>query len=550
MSDIDRSRINLQDYNAKFVFVDRVLALKKPHPKYWLRIAADPTMKAYAFLRLDGNPLKLYPYQDVIINDSHRFKYFRAANQIGKSLYLDVDAVIEFITDHNHAFNSAIVSKSLPQSLHQMRRIKSLLNSMVGISWAEDKGSSDNMGIITLDIKGDSGKVKYTNIIICAPCTEGLLGYDLHKLYLDEFEFWEEDIKYFFNQIAQPRTYHTKGGIIITTNPNGADNFGAELERQTLSDGSRKWHVYCFNYLDKPGNTLAEYEELRRELPRSEFESTVAAIRTESDKSFFSRDEVEGSEDKKLSDISMVGQQPFFFLDVGAKKDHCVLTGGFIVPDEVNPKFKHLFVPIIHQYPAGYPLSMVVGVEDDGTVTSGWHHEKSVKGYLDEWGAGGVMPIVGVDVTGNSGIAPLMRAAGINPVDIVFSGPAKSGMYQRFKYYMEKHLLHRIPSKAFDYEASHLQVKKSIRGYLMIHHEREEDHDDVMDSVCGLIHLSDNPKIFPPSVTFVNQAEKVVGDNTPPPSSSIREAYIARIVADNNNFSKKSYGGFSYEGRY
>ena len=71
-----------------------------------------------------------------------------------------------------------------------MRRVKSLLNTMKGVNWHDDKGSSDSMSVISLDVKDDNGKVKYTNLIICAPCTEGLLGYDLHKLYLDEFEFW------------------------------------------------------------------------------------------------------------------------------------------------------------------------------------------------------------------------------------------------------------------------------------------------------------------------------------------------------------------------
>jgi hypothetical protein len=547
--EITRECVDLDAYEEKFCFVDKVLSLSNPHPKYWVRINSDPTMKIYAFFRIDGKPLKLYPYQDLIINDTHRFKYFRAANQIGKSIYLDVDAAVDFITDHGHAHNAAIVSKSLPQSTHQMRRVKSLLNSMTGLAWQDDKGSSDNMSIITLDIKDDLGKVKYTNMIICAPCTEGLLGYDLHKLYLDEFEFWEVDTEHFFYQVAQPRTYHTKGAIIITTNPNGADSFGAVLEKQRLRNGERKWHVYEFNYLDKPGNTIDEYEELRAELPRAKFESTVAAIRTISDRNWFSSEEIEASKDSTLDERKMVGHQPFFFLDVGAKKDHSVLVGGFVVPDEYNDKFKHLFIPIIHQYPAGYPLSMVVGVEDDdGTVTSGWHKEKSVKDYLLEWGADGTIPVFGVDVTGNSGISPLFNATDIFPVDITFSGPAKSGMYQRFKYYMEKKLLHRIPHKAFEHEASHLQVKKSARGYLMIHHENEDDHDDVMDAVAGLVHLTDNPNIFPPSVTSVahNKPKKTNEEEHKPTTSGEVDAYIAKTISENNSFNKtKTYGGMS-----
>ena len=499
--DVTRDNIDENIYKAKFKFVDSVMALENPNPKYWRTINEDLSMKAYSFMRLDGSPLKPYPYQDLIMNDKHRFKYFRAANQVGKSLYLDVDALGNFITDHGHSFNSAIVSKSLPQSIHQMRRIKGLLNSMEHLDWKEDKGSSDSMSVISIDFKTDKGKIKYSNLIICAPCTEGLLGYDLHKLYLDEFEFWETDTEHFFNQIAQPRTYTTKGDIIITTNPNGADSFGAELEKQRTR-GKRKWHVYVFNYLDKPGNTVEEYEDLKAELPRASFESTVAAIRTLSDKNYFTPDEIERSEAKALNELSMVGKQPFFFLDVGAKRDHSVLTAGYVEPDSTNEEINRLYIPIIHQYPQGYPISRVVGSYDKKQDSDGWHVEKSVKDYLEEWSAGGIVPVFGVDATGNTGIIPLMDATQIVAEDIQFSGPAKSGMYVRFKYFMEKGLIHRKKSKVFDYEARHLQVKKSVRGYLMIHHESETDHDDVMDSVAGLIHLAD-PTHIPAGVVII-----------------------------------------------
>lgn len=515
--EITREHIDEESYLSKFRFVDKVKSLLNPHPKYWKMINDDPTMKAYAFLKLGGKPLMLYAYQDLIINDPWRFKYFRSANQVGKSILLDTDAVLDFIKDHGRPNNAAIVSRSLDLSKFQMRRIKEMLNSMEGISWDDDKGSTDNTQIITINIKDDDGKHKYSNMLICAPCTEGLLSYDLHKLYLDEFEFWEIDTKYFYQQVAQPRTYHTKGSIIITTNPNGADSFGAELESQRLKDGSKKYHTYVFNYLDCPGNTREEYEQLKNELDRARFESTVDAVRTISDKNWFTPEEISKSKDLQLKEENMVGHQPFFFLDVGAKKDHSVLVGGFIVPDEYNEKFKHLYVPIIHQYPAGYPLSMVVGIDDDGTDTSGWHKEKSVKEHLEEWGVDGTMPVFGVDVTGNSGIKPLFQAANINPIDITFSGPAKSGMYQRFKYYMEKGLLHRIPHKAFEYEAAHLEVKKSARGYLMIHHASEEDHDDVMDATAGLIHLTDNPNIIPPSLMFIQtKKQEIIGEEEQP----------------------------------
>ena len=112
------------------------------------------------------------------------------------------------------------------------------------------------------------------------------------------------------------------------------------------------------------------------------------------------------------------------------------------------------------------------------------------------------MPVLGVDCTGNSGIVPLCETAGLFPEDVVFSGQAKSGYYQRFKYFMEKNLLHRCQSDEFDFQCSHLVMQKSSRGYLMIHHENEDELDDVPDSVAGLIALADpkDMKFAAPSV--------------------------------------------------
>lgn len=505
---ITSSDIDHGVYSNKFTFVDEYFRLSSPRPDLLKKIWNDRTMFCYAFLRLDGSPLRPYPYQDLILNDPYRFKYFESSNQTGKSLCLDIDAVYDFVHDHGHGFNTAIVSKSLPQATHQMRRIKSLLNS-ARFDWRSAKGETDNMSVISIDIKDASGKAMYTNFLIVAPSSEGLLGYDLHKLYLDEFEFWDVDTRYFYEQIAEPRTYHTKGGIQIFTNPNGQESFGAELTRAKLPDGSRKFHVYNFNFLDKPGNTEADLEVAKSGKTRAVIESTLLAQRSLSSRNFFTPDEIDGSLDENLSELDMVGddKQPVFFLDVGSKHDQSVLVGGFVWEDDErkdvhgNPLL-HYSIPIIHPYPVGYPLSRVVGGRHNDD-SDGWHYEKSVKDYIDEWSAGGVNPSFGVDATGNSGIIPLFNEVGIYPTDVQFSGPQKSAMYQRFKYLMEKRLLHRPKSRAFEYQASHLEMQKTSRGYLAPKHRSEEDLDDVMDSVAGFLNIAGSPDVVEPSLVRV-----------------------------------------------
>ena len=78
---------------------------------------------------------------------------------------------------------------------------------------------------------------------------------------MDEFEYWTNiDLQHFYNQIAEPRTYATKGRIFIMSNPNGQENYGSELENMRLPNGTKKFHTYIFNFLDRPGNTQEDLE--------------------------------------------------------------------------------------------------------------------------------------------------------------------------------------------------------------------------------------------------------------------------------------------------
>ena len=99
--------------------------------------------------------------------------------------------------------------------------------------------------------------------------------------------------------------------------------------------------------------------------------------------------------------------------------------------------------------------------------------------------------------------------------DVLFSGPRKSGYYQRFKYFMEKGLLHRIKHKSWERQAKDLVVTRSARGYLLINSAstttatgrkeaatRKKIPDDCMDSTAGLIFLADNPELIEPSLMF------------------------------------------------
>jgi hypothetical protein len=401
------------------------------------------------------------------------------------------------------------------------------------LDWKPDVGTSDNMSVIELEWKDydrlDSNgnpKTKYVNRIICAPATEAALGYDLHKEFLDEFEFWE-DAEYMFDQVLEPRTYGTKGGITITTNPNGKETKGAELTEIVLPSGNKKFHVYNFNFLDRPGNTEEQLEIAKAGKTRRVIESTLLAIRTQGDKNYFTSDEIERSEWKEANPlIRMVGKQPIFFLDVGSTNDQCCLVGGYIelkegfdhtksADDESNWPYIELFLPIIHLYPSGYPISRVVGTYSDRQKNDGWHQEKTVKQYLDEWSKDGIRPLFGCDVTGNSGLSPLFQSISIDPVDITFAGPNKSGYWVRFKYMMEMGLLHRIKHKDWVDQAKKVVATSSTRGYILINSagvksggpkqasKNKKIPDDALDATAGIIALADPQNSVPASLVIL-----------------------------------------------
>jgi hypothetical protein len=120
-----------------------------------------------------------------------------------------------------------------------------------------------------------------------------------------------------------------------------------------------------------------------------------------------------------------------------------------------------------------------------------------------------IPPVFGCDVTGNAGIIPLFECAGIEPIDITFSGPLKWKMYLRYKYYTEMRYLKRcndkdqntIKGRNFRHQASRLRLKNtSNKRYGIIHHEKEDDLDDTQDAIAGLIYIIDNPDY--PSLSF------------------------------------------------
>lgn len=461
----------------------------------------DPTIYSYAFFKNNKNePFKLYPYQDLILNDNHKRVLFCAANQIGKSVALCIKALTYSLM--NPGTTTLMVSKTFPQSKDLLRQIKELLrtselDSTFSIGDTETKTEiyfkhleeykefDSNLGK-----HFDRVRELKQSRIICVPATEAALGYPVDLMLIDELAFFD-DGEYFYKQIAQPRTYTTKGQIIVFSNPNGQQGIFWELWN------SPRFHRYRFNFLDCPTNTQEELDETCQELTKEQVDSTLLAEFTSPEGSFLSLEERRCIQEERQNFVPASITEPvYIFFDWAKSRDRTVRGVGVPTKDG-----RGVFIHELFEYPQGTGYDSIV---------------EDLKKFILERGQSSVA-MVGWDNTGvGRGIEDFIkriREMGVmcNPVE--FSLENKSAIYLNFKLLVEKTLkgdgLLSMPKLAeCDKQLSKLVFKKSTRGLWMVHHEKESDRDDYPDCIAGLCSLIVQPENAPVTVTDVGGVEE------------------------------------------
>ena len=479
---------------AKFTKWDEVVSKgwlngDEEQRKYSYSLLADPTIYAYAFFRKPGgDPVTMWPYQDVILNDKGRKIIFVAANQIGKSFCLCVKAIHFALL--NPGVTVLMTSKTFTQSKELLLQIKNILNLSV-LDYKYDVGEFETKTKIyfkhyeeSINDDGESVlKELKQSRIICVPATEAALGYAVDLLLEDELAFYE-DGRYFHFQIAQPRTYATKGKIIVFSNPNGRQGVFWELYN------SEEYSKYRFNFLDRPGNTVEEYEALRKSLTREEFDSTVNAEFTSPEGGFLSLAERRSIQKNRPNYLPGVITQPLYvFFDFAKSKDRTVRSIG--IPVEKNGVIS-VYVHELKEYPLETGYNVII---DD------------LKQLISDVGSNNVF-MVGWDNTGvGRGVEDFIKSIeeiGIMCTPVEFSAQNKSRIYTLFKLLVEQNRIDIPYVDECDIQFSKLRFKKtSGRGYLLVHHESEKDRDDYPDSIVGLCSLILGPDNVPVTLTLV-----------------------------------------------
>lgn len=268
-----------EELNKKFQSYDSIKYL--PIPEYEKKQKAgilfkDPSIWAYGTLKDKQNkPLKVFPFQDIFINDKNRFIHCTAANQIGKTWAVCIKALHHAL----HVPNASvmIISKSEQQAIMVLDEIKwmirrsGMFNTMIG----------DIENRTELSIRSPNNGI---SIIRSFAPTTTALGFPATLLLLDETGFWEKNSDLtptdFYIQVLEPRTNATKnwthpflvmGQIVSITNPNGEQGLAYNLFQD------ERFHQYIYCWLANPYNTPEEYFFHKTRLPPYRFASIYGA---------------------------------------------------------------------------------------------------------------------------------------------------------------------------------------------------------------------------------------------------------------------------------
>ncbi len=477
--------------NEKFAAWDKAVAedwLSSPDEKVRekaYKLLNDSTIFAYAFFKnKEGEPFKLYPYQDIIISDKNKRIIFAAANQIGKSITLCWKALHFALT--NPGKTVLMVSKTMPQAKDLLMQIKQFLETSK-MDYKGMIGSAENKTEIYFKHLGDKGQQLAQSRIICVPATEAALGYAVDLLLIDELAFYD-DGHYFYFQIAQPRTYTTKGQIIVFSNPNGQQGIFWELWND------KDFSHYTFNFLDKPGNTKKEYEKLRETLTVDQFDSTVNSIFTNPSGGFLSLDERRRMQVERENSLPSIITQPLYIaFDWAKSMDRTVRIIGVPKKGKDTDWADEVYVYEMKEYPQGTPYDEII----DGDL----------KSLIHDVGPQNIA-MVGWDNTGvGRGLEDFVKRVqdlGIMTTPIEFSLQNKSRIYTLLKLLVENNRITIPFISECDKQLASLRFKKtSNRNTLQVHHASERDRDDYPDAIAALCSLIINPETPEVSCTII-----------------------------------------------
>jgi len=480
-------KLDRATYENKFKLLAQAKA--EDNMELYSYLLTDDTLFAHEFFFDDsGNPFTYEIYQDAIANLHHdftpmnenRFILFIGSNQIGKSCVL-INKAVHLVTTGNN-INILMVSRSLPQSQFLLASIKHSLNNSRLTNWREDLGDTANTTILTF--QRDNNRV--TNRIICAPCGEGLLGYPAHYLFLDELDFYENAKEFFFG-VALPRTNHTKGQIMVFSNPNYHISRNSSILWQLLNGDLFK-RKFMFKFLDNSRNTIEEYNRLKQEIPSIEFQSTHDGQFPVDAGSFFKQSELDRNIIRSWENCLPIVDSPVYIgLDLGKINDNSVLTLGTVKEIDGLPYLEVKYIEVFELRTDYRDVAARLKVIYD-------YYTKTYQGVGN----------IGLDTTGvGRAVEEFLQENQTPYTSVTWTHEIKTKMYGDFKLLMENNRIKIVYTTECYKQLSSLTFKTTPSGLLTFENNKEKDHDDIPSSLCLLINVAIKPNFVVPSISLL-----------------------------------------------
>ena len=313
----DQDRQNLA---KKFKIID-------DKPDGWMGyLKLDPSLFAYFFFKNDkGEPFKVHPHQDFILNDKSKTIILNIARQTGKSTAAALLALFTAYWIPNALV--LIMSATKPQALEVIRKIKNFMNtSTEHFSWKTlmPKGKENKA-----EIELKNGKSRTISRIISVTASDSARGYSPTLVICDEMAFWEDQDET-FNSVVLPMVDATDGTILALSTPNGRHGSFWNCYQ------SPHWSAYHFNWRANPLNTQEKMDRKKETMTPLQFRAEYEAEFVSSRDSFFTASEIHSAINEDANQGWKGEVNTVVSVDFGKINDNCVINIGTIINPEAD----------------------------------------------------------------------------------------------------------------------------------------------------------------------------------------------------------------------
>lgn len=417
-------------------------------------------MFAYSFFNDDsGKPLKMFPHQDLILNDPSQLRLLNLARGAGKSLIAAIEAIHTAYWNDNSLI--LIMSSTKPQALEVIRTIKTLLTTSRFTTWKElfHKGKDSKAEI---EIK-NPGKRTYSRII-SVPATDAGRGYSPNLIICDELAFWEDAESIFNNVILGMlnRIDGKKRRVLALSTPNGRHGPFWNCYNST------NWSVYHFDYKINPYNTEEKMAVIKAAMTDLQFRAEYGAEFVSSRDSYFTLLEITSSIHQDAGQGWKGEPNCIVGVDFGKINDKCVINIGTITNPQEEKHKQTIRVLDRRVKPLGSDYATII--EELNAIHQTIHPKRFI-----------------VDATGvGEGPSDIMKSKGLPVEAFKFSLTSKITIMNNLKILMQQNRLQIPNEKSLISQLEMFEYEASKNGGVMQPklHAPEGEHDDEVDSLA------------------------------------------------------------------